>query len=143
MSAPAAGALMLLACADNGGVLAEGWHFRQYVGVKLTPPQREVLEWIDDRGLRGVLLASNANLCYLAATYTALRPWYGHPYNTPDLPARRGRVRRWKSGELRGEWSPPVDYALVPATGEVPPPDAGPWCTLFENSELKLLGRCP
>ena len=53
-------------------------------------------EGIGKRAWReGVLVTPYPNTSYLAATYTPLRPYFGHPYNTPDYPGRVAQVESW------------------------------------------------
>jgi hypothetical protein len=139
--ATASGALLLLASADNVGALGTGLSMSSGLGVALRPPERDVFRWMDARRLDGVLLCSDNRVSYLAATYTAARPYTGHPDLTPDRLRRFTEVRRWRDDADPGTWDPPPDYVLVPREDGPAPPDGATWQVLHENADLVLYGR--
>lgn len=68
------------------------------LGYYLTPIQREILAEIDRRGLEGVVISTDPDLEYLAATYTRLIPYRGHGRMIPDADQRVRWVQEFWEG---------------------------------------------
>lgn len=138
-------AALLVAASDNVGALGTAVSLHPHLGLELSPPERDVFRWMDERRLDGILLCSDVRLGYLAATYTRARTYSGHLTNTPDVVLRLKQILRWNDGADPGPFDPPPDYVLVPAVGSGtaapdPPADAH-WTVLYANGRLVLYGR--
>ena len=115
----------------------------------LSADQRELFDWADTQRLEGVLLHDDTrpelrHVGYLSATYTGLRPWYGHIWNTPDAARRRVLIPAiFLNSAAAPESIGDVRY-LVLARG-TPVPAAlqqiGDWKTIHETSTIALLER--
>jgi hypothetical protein len=126
-----------LACLDNALFLT-AICLTPGVGYYLSPDEREALRWVDAHHCRGVLLSPNPDLSYLAATYTGLRPYFGHVYNTPNYLARRERMQAWRE---RGEWDDifaAIDFVLVEKNVTASLPRSTQWTCVYENESLVL-----
>ncbi len=133
---------------DNLTFIVESWTNGAAEPKYLTRAEREMFAWMEQQHLTGVLLCPDRDLSYLAATYTGVRPWFGHGYNTPDFPQRVKRLsaylmtRRWET------WLDQIDYLLVPkrmlhvakARQSDWLPDAH-WIKMRENEECLLLQK--
>ena len=99
--------------------------------------QASAIEWIKEKGTDStLLLAEDERIAYLSLTYTGVRSWYSHPFNTPEASDRKKQVEEYfsqgtvstivlrKQGlrleRIHGEWS---DRAIVVVTsaGNKPP----------------------
>jgi hypothetical protein len=110
-------------------------------GFFLTPPEAEMFEWMDKNGLDGVLLCPERDLSYLSATYTAVRPFLGHPTNTPHYSQLLQQVADWRNQGKEGSWFAAIDYILVKRSEPILPLPRDVWEIAFENSELVLFFR--
>jgi hypothetical protein len=88
------------------------------------------------QGVRGVLLSDDGIAGYLAATYTACRPYYGHTYNTPDYAERRQRADLWFRTGRDDAWL--VDVDLILARGPLPPSASPEWSSLLQSGNWIL-----
>ncbi len=75
-----------------------------------------------DRSHSALVASSDDQINYLTSTYTGVRSWYGHMYNTPEALARKSELTQMfeHNGQLpvanpvyyvaqRGsQWNPPV-----------------------------------
>lgn len=140
-AAAAIGAGALLLVSDNALFLASDLRNGEAGRVLLTANQREMLAWIDHAQLRGVLLCADPRLSYLSATYTGLRPYYGHLENTPDVHERWRRVAAWQRQGVAGPWLETIDYILL--YRGTPPVnfDRSHWRELHGNGGYVILGR--
>jgi hypothetical protein len=94
---------------------------------------------MDRQQLRGVLLCPDPRLSYLVATYTGVRPYFGHWANTPHYPDRRRLADDWFGHGKSGPWLAQVDYVLL-NTG-VSPPGPHSWAVLYQADGLVLWQR--
>ncbi|MEP7352808.1 MAG: hypothetical protein ABI824_06220 [Acidobacteriota bacterium] len=90
----AVAALMLLFLSDNllwfGTFLEPGVQTSEIV---LTRDEKNVLDWLGMHGQDQAYVASPDRwISYLTPTYTSLRSWSGHDYNTPHSQQRRSEV---------------------------------------------------
>jgi hypothetical protein len=92
-------------------------------------------------GVTGVILSDDPIAGYLAATYTACRPYYGHTYNTPDYAARRQRAHRWFRSGQDDAWIAGVDQIL--ARGPLPAGSTPAWFRLLQSGNWALYRRRP
>jgi hypothetical protein len=113
-----AGALAIGLCADNVAWLAvqacQGTSPGHKIDVRFIDDElRIVYHWMNEEGLRGTLLSDSMKANYLAATYTACRPYVSHRYNTPDYGGRIERVWRPFRRKQAGLWSREIDLFLT------------------------------
>ncbi|WZO96769.1 hypothetical protein EP7_003774 [Isosphaeraceae bacterium EP7] len=133
--------VLVVASLDNVVWLATTSLGAEPPGIALKPGEREILATINRLGFRGVLLTEDARLSYLAATYTAVRPYRGHDYNTPDSELRRARVRDWFwKGEI-GPWFDEVDLILVEHGRLAARHLRGRWEVAASGHQFEVLGR--
>lgn len=94
--------LLALISVDNA-VFVLDYHrnFSRKGTVPLRKIERDALEWLEERGIEGILFCDQKELSYISATYTRVRPYYGHLYNTPDYHERfnGSRNNRWVEGQ--------------------------------------------
>ena len=107
----------------------------------VDPDVRRMFQWVDSRDFDGVVLIPDAQLSYLAATYTSLRPYYGHMFNTPDYETRKQHVAEWlETGEMP-EWQNEIDYLMLPPslTEQLDLPDD--WIMIHRNEGSVLFRK--
>jgi hypothetical protein len=98
---------------DNSTFLSIKW--RQHdLGLYLSPSEWDALKWMNQAGIKGTLLCPDGKVSYLSATYTAARPYCGHPFNTPQYSLRVAEIRELFDLGKAGPWLSGVDYILVP-----------------------------
>lgn len=136
--------LVMLASFDNFVFVVSRIHFQQQ-GLAvyfLSTDQRDMLEEIQDLGLSGVTVARDQRLGYILATYTALSPYAGHGYNTPDLTQRIGHVDDLFDPTASGPipWLNDIQYALVTSAQErrVNPDRRASWRPVARAGDLTL-----
>lgn len=134
-------AVIALLLSDNVLFLYREMIFGEYDRAHLTVDQREMFRWMDREKLTGVLLTVEPRVSYLAATYTATRPFYGHLANTPDLFTRWQAAKAWHERAVRGAWFDSVDSILIERTNPPANFDWTNWRELHRNHDYVLLGR--
>ncbi len=92
----AVGLFLLLMLSDNLFWFAS---FRdasvQRYAIAIQPTERDVLHWLGQHAEPPALVAStSSNINYLTSTYTPVRSWFGHDYNTPYAAERREEVQK-------------------------------------------------
>lgn len=136
-----------VAVSDNAAFIVHQcenqWQNPEEAGYFLTPAEREMFAWMDHQGLEGVLLSPDAKLSYLSATYTSVRPYFGHWSETPQLLRRTEEVRGWFEHGKGGPWMEVVDYLLIPRDQLRSYHHAAGWEIMHENDDLLLLRRPP
>ncbi len=139
----AGGLVGLFMVADNAAFIVRDLDQGERDRIHLTGNQREMLAWIDRAKLDGVLLSSDTRLSYLSATYTGVRPYYGHLNNTPYIHWLWREVAAWhRRGEV-GTWFHAMDYILIDRTDPPAAFDWSGWTELHRNQDYLLLGRTP
>lgn len=87
-----------LACFDNTAFVATHsyWQFTatQPTGFFLTRDDRNVLHTLHHQVRNQVVFCESLDLSYLMSTYSAVRPWLGHKFNTPDYIQRQKHLHR-------------------------------------------------
>lgn len=64
------------------------------LGIALKPDEAEVLHWLNLPSNRGAVVASEADtIGYLVTTYTPLRSWRSHMFNTPSTWRRADQLK--------------------------------------------------
>jgi hypothetical protein len=98
--------------------------------------QRQLLEQADAAGLTGITVAADKDLSYLLATYTALTPYAGHQFNTPDYDTRREHIDSYYAGTNPDviAWRNPVEYVIQTAADSRP---TSPWDTTLQETVLQ------
>jgi hypothetical protein len=133
---------------DNLTFVAASWTSEAPIPHYLTRSEREMFAWMEEQRLTGVLLCTDRNLSYLAATYTSVRPYFGHGHNTPDFFQRIERMNAYFRFRQPAPWLEEIDYLLV-AKRMLRIPKAhqgdwrpdGHWKKMRENDECLLLAR--
>ena len=107
----------------------------------LTDSERDVLNWIRENNLESVALSENANLGYLSATYTALRPYVGHFYNTPHRTIREEQRQAFfnSNGALETEWLNSIECVIASTETADRLVADGAWKPVYRNQELCVL----
>lgn len=132
-----------LAVLDNAIFIVQQWR-GEPTGAYLSPASREMYEWINGQGLSGVLLSSDPGALYLSATYTPMRPYFGHGYNTPEYADRVQRAYAWVSNLWSGSLSgdiPEVDYLILPRNQAMVMMGQHEWKLVHETHHLTLWER--
>lgn len=136
--------LLSLACFDNVAFLSRtGLAFwKDDCDVQtMQASERDVFDWIESNELTGVLACSDHLMSYLSATYTAMNPYAGHQFNTPDFKARIQQLNAWFEGDDDPQLEKTIDYVLL-RHSEVATANLGAaWSTVYENEELVLLQK--
>jgi len=66
----------------------------QHYSIAIDSNERDTLRWLSRHAEPPALVASSSgNINYLTSTYTRVRSWFGHDYNTPHGYERREEVR--------------------------------------------------
>jgi hypothetical protein len=131
----------LILVSDN---LAFVWQYKQHrdeYGFYLTPGERDLLEELNRRHLRGILISSDPKLSYLVATYTGARPYYGHLYHTPDYGRRHGEAVALLQQGKPGPWFDRIDLIALRSEQPVMWPDRDQWRLVSSNDEWVLYKR--
>lgn len=140
----AATLLLLVACFDNTVFLSntiQSFAVGNWDVQTMRTTQREVLDWLDQQRLQGVLASSDELVGYLSATYTSVNPFAGHKFNTPDHANRKARMERWLSGKQDAQLEQQIDYVLVKQV-EFDREDFGSsWAKAYENDEYVFLAK--
>lgn len=135
----AAALVIALAAADNAVFVARSFHHRPGQDVRhLDHELREIYRLLDREGLDAVLVSNDPVAGYLAATYSPARPFYGHPINTPQAPARRAQL-----AELfgRGRASPELATAPLLLLRGALPAGQQEWQPLYQGERWSLYQR--
>ncbi|QDU29526.1 hypothetical protein ETAA8_46390 [Anatilimnocola aggregata] len=138
------GSCGFLAVSDNLAFYADTLGLgkeKSSLGLYLPPQARDMFAWMNSEQLQGVLLAPNEDLSYLSATYTAVRPYYGHRFNTPDLPRRWNELDAWNLKGKSGPWLNTIDYLLIALKERPQGFRAEDWHLLRENNRYALYER--
>jgi hypothetical protein len=93
----------------------------------LAPPEKHVLDWLSQHAAPpAYVVSANQNINYLTSTYTNLRAWRGHYFNTPQVRRRQAEIKAaFATGTpiptsnpvlyivfLRQHWTPPAGAVL-------------------------------
>lgn len=129
-----------VAVSDNVAFVGGMWRLGK-IGYGLSADEQGMFAEIRRRNLTGVLLCPDSELSFLSATYTRVRPYYGHLWNTPNYPSRVEQVKAWAQQGIKGTWFDDIDYILLNKLGDSPPLDTEVWEIAIENAEYVLLAR--
>ena len=135
------GAAGVLISADNACFIAKDLGDGELKRIYLSREQREMFSWMNEAGLRGVLLCADLRLSYYSATYTGARPYIGHFSNTPDIRGRWQNITVWHRQGETGLWFQSVDYILVERSNAPKVIDWGIWNEVHRNADYALLSR--
>jgi hypothetical protein len=140
LRAVAVGAVLLVFTLDN--ITWLGCHIfptsiREF--VELTPDQKAVLQWIDrNTAPPDMVVSEDPKLGYLVSTYTRVRSWYGHPFNTPDAQQRASEsANAFALEKFPPSWSGMQVFYVTSRTNWVPPADQS---ELFHNNSFEIWG---
>jgi hypothetical protein len=95
--------------------------------INLTPDQASVLGWLSRNAAPPALVVCEDNrVSYLVSTYTRVRSWAGHDYNTPAFRQRSREVAAtFHGGSILPQWERTrVYYVAFRASNWVQPPGA-------------------
>ena len=135
------GVLFGLGVSDNTAFVLREFLNPGRQGVYVTPARAEMFAWMARRRLDGVVLCESQWSCYASATYTGLRPYLGHPHNTPGAGHRAQQVEQWFAGAGGGLWFDTVDFILIGVQTRPPLLDLTRWEVIAANEELQLFQR--
>lgn len=107
-------AVMVLACSDNiAFVLKETAVWNRHGVTVIDRELRALYARIDRERLHGVLLSDDLIVSYLAASYTPLRPYIGHVYNTPRFHERAEQLNELSQTGSSRSWFEQVDVLVL------------------------------
>ncbi len=94
--------------------------------VRLTRQQATVIDWIKREGTGSTLILSeDEGIAYLSLTYTPVRSWYSHPFNTPEASFRKEQLKNYfADGIVEKEWEQ-RKIIVVTSAGKGPPGNFG------------------
>ncbi len=95
--------LLLLCFATDNLVFSwvhTGWQYRLERGYRLTAGDRALLDHLGKHHAGSVVLTEAELLNYLMPAYAPVRPWMGHPFNTPDFQTRKDHMQQLSRGDL-------------------------------------------
>jgi hypothetical protein len=108
----------------------------------VSADERDLLMFADEQEFDGVIAASDARLSYLAATYTRLRPYVGHPNHTPDMARRLEHIDQFFSHGRYASvgWLNPIDFLIVSVaeSRELPSAILDEWSLIYRNDSYSL-----
>ena len=131
----------LVACSDNIAFLTREvlqWGSR---GFHLSGDERQMLTWLEENRVEGVVFCDSPDLCYLTATYTRLIPYYGHRHVSPNHVLHERQIRSWFEGRETGPWIEKMDYLLVNRNTDTPLLNQDSWTPFHSNEQLILFRR--
>lgn len=138
----ALGTVLLFVLLDNtvwfGSFLFPGEDPPQ--AIMLTRSEQGALKWLDQHAVPGAMVVSEDGLVgYLVSTYTPIRSWAGHDYNTPGANQRAEEVMEaFQRGRILPEWKKiPVYYVSVRSEIWHPPASV---TEVYENEQLTIFG---
>ncbi|HEY6250559.1 MAG TPA: hypothetical protein VI685_11415, partial [Candidatus Angelobacter sp.] len=115
---------------------------RKSQAITLTQDQKAVLEWLDrNTAPPEMVVCQDELVSYLVSTYTRVRSWEGHRYNTPSIGQRHADVEQaFLARHLLPEWDRmPVLYVVLRSnTNWSPPPGTA---ELYRNNQFGVWGR--
>jgi hypothetical protein len=126
----AAAGLILLGMTSDNWLWFASFHDAsvQRYAIAIDRQERDVLRWLGQHAEPpAVVVSSSGQINYLTSTYTSVRSWFGHDYNTPHAAERREEVRKifQDGGELPADnpvyyiprrdlnWTPPAGASEV------------------------------
>ncbi len=132
--------LILLAASDNVMFIAEAIGGRPHRDVRFIDRElRETYRFAEQEGIQGVVVSNDALASYLAATYTQMRPFFGHNINTPDGVERLAELDAFFGSGRQGPRIVAADLLLLKGRMQV----GSPWLPLYEGERWKLYRRFP
>jgi hypothetical protein len=97
----------------------------QWQAIALTHDQKGVLDWLARHASGAAYVASSdQRINYLTPTYTNVRTWRGHDFNTPDVALRQSQLHAAFSGGQPIPTQNPVYYIPGRNQNWVPPAGA-------------------
>jgi hypothetical protein len=107
--------------------------------VELTPDQKAVLDWVDrNTAPPDMVVCEDPKVSYLVSTYTRVRSWYGHPFNTPDAQERASEsANAFDLEKFQPAWSKMPVFYVANRKKWVPPVDES---ELFHNDTFEIWG---
>ncbi len=107
-----------LACVDNLTFICVQVDQQSQPSAKyfLSKDEIAIIRWLNEQRETGVVVCSDHDFGYLLATYTSVRTYVGHPFNTPDIKQRRNHIQQFLATGRTDDiqWIEPVDLYVVP-----------------------------
>lgn len=131
--------VLALAAADNLSFLAAAFAQKPEQDVRFVDRElRDIYRFLAEREIHGVMIADDPVAGYLAATYSEVRPFFGHYFNTPDRTARLAELEAFFGA---GRQSPRIAAAdLLLIRGQLAP-GATEWLPLRPGQRWNLYQR--
>jgi hypothetical protein len=111
--------------------------------IALKKDQKAVLDWLNHNAPpRAMVICEDPLVSYLVSTYTSVRSWQGHMYNTPSMQRRRAEVKdAFQNRRILPDWQKmPVLYVSERRQNWQPPENI---VELYHNEEFTISGRPP
>ena len=109
--------------------------------IELTVDQKSVLDWLSEHtSPPDMVVCDDQTVSYLVSTYTRVRSWRGHFFNTPESLQRGSEVdNAFQHEQFLPQWEQSnVFYVSLRASGWKPPPREG---ALFSNGTYTIWGN--
>ena len=143
--------LFVVAYADNAAWIACEWPQHagnQYISTMdksvpfvLTENQWDIVENFAESGSQqDQVLCSDRELSYLLPTYSAVKVYLGHRFNTPDYEARRANVEHWLETGEYGDWFEQVTVIVVEKS-KTSIHFGQPWEMRYSNADYEIYVR--
>ncbi len=137
----------LLFVTDNFAfaLIQANWQTSQHRGYHLHSNDRALINDLHQRSPRAVVLTESEALNYLLPAYANIRPWLGHPYNTPDYQARLAKMKSSLPGDAvhPEHLAPDIDVLVISRqTDTTALQNSGRWVPLeCRNAGWQLWGQ--
>lgn len=139
--------LIVLLSIDNltFSAIHSRWQWQGTTGLHLDVHDRAILRHMHERFPGQLILTQSDSLNYLTPAYANLRPWIGHPFNTPDYNLRKQTVENvFAAGKVQPDLIPPeVDVLVIRRTSDDEALRGSPIWTFVEsrNDEWNIWSR--
>lgn len=143
--------LCIVATSDNIGWIACEWpqhSGNQFISTMdksvpfvLTENQWDIVAHFSETGTQDdVVLCTDRELSYLLPTYSSVKVYLGHKFNTPQYKERRANIERWLTTGDYGDGFDGVNVIVVRET-ESPPLPKTNWRLVYSNSDYAVYQR--
>ena len=138
---------VVLLCTDNIAFawIQANWQWTQTRGYHLNANDRALLADLNRRSPGAVILTESETLNYLSPAYANVRPWLGHPFNTPDFESRAASVKAaFIANQVDPQYLPTdVDVLVIHRSRETRTLESSSrWVALeSQNAEWQLWGQ--
>lgn len=137
----AALAVILLAAADNLVFVFAASREPPATDVRYIDAElRHVFRLLDREKTQGVMISSDPAASYLVATYTQVRPYFGHLHNTSERDQRLAELDQFFRQSTRGPLILDADLLLL--KGSLASGQPG-WRSIYQGERWNLYRRVP